>query len=371
MYKLAYLLPLGTSLVLLYLRQDLSHWWIYLIALVVAELLIWLFRYIFNKHTDTEFLSGYVTSVHHEFAWVERVERRTTEYDSKGNAHTRVTYDYVTHPDTWYWKLNTGRTNAIGRATFENMCQLFGTGLHFESVYHPNCVSGGDGERCEWNGDEFDTQTVTYKHPYINPVKNSHSIFRSEKITKERAKELGLYRYPKIEGREQEVVRAGAHFEWKQNFESVLDAFQRLNAFCGLEHQIHVYVLLFDAKLHGLEIVEAQRAYWDGGNKNEFVVCLGIEGADKVAWCNTFSWMDYDAPTLGVATRSYFNEHPDLDLLSFSTWLRNNLDKWKRKEVKDFKYLGVNLSPWQTFGLLLIAAALSGVIVWIMLQFFS
>lgn len=365
MYKVAYLLPFGTVLVMLAMRQDLQHWWIYLIMLVCAELLLWLIRFIFNRHSDTEFLSGYVMSVHHEFPWVERVERHETVYDSKGNAHTKVRVDYVRHPDAWYWVLNTGRRDGISHSTFEHMCLLFGTGRQFECVSHVNCVSGGDGEYCVWNGNEYDTQTVTYKHPYVNPIKNSHSIFNTSKITKERAKELGLYRYPKIKGWDQEVVRSGDHFEWRQDFQEVLAAFQRLNAFCGINHQIHVYVLIFDANLHGVEIVESQRAYWEGGNKNEFVVCLGVEGADKVVWSHSFSWMDFDAPSLSVATRSYFIEHPNLDLLAFASWLRNNLDKWKRKEAKDFKYLGVNLSNVQTFFFMLIAVAFSAIIVWI------
>lgn len=369
MYKLAYLLPFGTTLVLLVMRQDLHNWWIYLIMLVCSELLLWLFRYIFNKHTDAEFLSGYVTSVHHEFPWVERVERHETVYDSKGNAHTKVRVEYVTHPDSWYWVLNTGRREGIGYSTFEHMCMLFGTGCQFEHVYHPNCVSGGDGEYSVWNGNELDTQTVTYKHPYVNPIKNSHSIFRTEKITKERAKELGLYRYPKIKGWEQEVVRSGDHFPWRQNFEEVLAEFQRLNAFCGQDWQIHVFVLIFDANLHGVEIVEYQRAYWEGGNKNEFVVCLGVDDNNQVVWSNSFSWMDFDAPTLSVAARSYFIEHPDLDLRAFAHWLRANLDKWKRKEAQDFKYLGVNLSNVQTFFFVLIAAAFCALMVWIVSQF--
>lgn len=369
MYRIAYLLPFGTVLVLLALRQDLSNWWVYLVALGSAELLLWLIRYIFNKHTDTEFLSGYVTSVHHEFAWVERVERTVTERDSNGNTYTRVRVDYVHHPDAWYWKLNTGRTEHIYHATFESMCDRFGTGLQFERVYHANCVSGGDGEFSEWDGDELNTQTVTYKHHYVNPLKNSHSIFKTRKITKAKAKELGLFRYPKIKGFDQEVVRSGEHFEWRQNFQDVLAAFQRLNAFCGCEHQIHVFVLLFDANLHSVDIVESQRAYWDGGNKNEFVVCLGMDGPDKVEWCHSFSWMDYDAPALSVATRSYFIEHPILDLLAFENWLRGNLDKWHRKEARDFKYLGVNLSNVQSAFFIVFGLLFSAAIVWIFFQF--
>ena len=71
------------------------------------------------------------------------------------------------------------------------------------------------------------------------------------------------------------------------------------------------------------------------------MVCLGVDG-DKVAWCHTLSWMD--APTLDVAVKDYFLHNPSLRLTSFVSWLRDHLDLWKRKEFKDFKYLGWNMS---------------------------
>ena len=71
------------------------------------------------------------------------------------------------------------------------------------------------------------------------------------------------------------------------------------------------------------------------------MVCLGVNG-QKVKWCEALSWMDL--PDLSLKTRDYFINHEDLDLLNFVKWLRNHLNSWKRKEFKDFKYLGTNMS---------------------------
>ena len=113
----------------------------------------------------------------------------------------------------------------------------------------------------------------------------------------------------------------------------------------GDQREIHAYILLFpDSKK--LEITARQRDYWKGLHKNEFVVCLGLQGR-KVAWCNTLSWMD--APTLDLAVKDYFHHHKeDIYLPSFIQWLRDNLYLWKRKEFHDFKYLGRKMSLGET-----------------------
>jgi hypothetical protein len=112
-------------------------------------------------------------------------------------------------------------------------------------------------------------------------------------------------------------------------------------------------VLLFDAS-QGVGVALKQQSYWKGGNKNEFVVCLGVDYGDipqsmlhdrkaTVKWCKAFSWCD--APTLESATESWFIANSELRLDSYAAWLRDHLGLWKRKEFSDFKYLGVTLSP--------------------------
>lgn len=368
MYIVAYFLPLVVTAVLLALRLDFGNWWVYLIMLTVAELLLWMFRAIFKKHTAKEFISAHVTSVHHEFPWVEKRERHETVRDRNGNSHTETRIEYINHPDNWYWALNNGHCQAISDELFDYWCDAFGTGVEFEAVHHPNCVSGGDGECCLWDGDPYNTQTVTYKRKYYNPIRYSHSIFKTEFIGKKQAQEMGLYDYPPIDDFDQEVVLDKDNLLSESIAEEVQQEFQLLNAFDGCDHQVHVFVLLFDATKYTLAVVEDQRNYWFNGNKNEFVVCLGVEG-NQVKWSNTFSWMDFETPTLGIATNSYFLEHKEFDLLKFVEWLKSSLSLWKRKEAKDFKYLGINLSPKQTAGFFAIAAALSAIIVWITLQF--
>jgi len=47
-----------------------------------------------------------------------------------------------------------------------------------------------------------------------------------------------------------------------------------------------------------------------------------------------------------TALESWYLEHRELDFVKLSNWLEENVSAlWKRKEFKDFKYLGKKLSP--------------------------
>ena len=107
-----------------------------------------------------------------------------------------------------------------------------------------------------------------------------------------------------------------------------------------------------------IEISELQRSYWKGGNKNELVVCLGIDST-KVKWCNAFSWCD--VPTIDVKTETYFTQNDTLDLKAYSDLLRESLDngEWVRKKFEDFSYLKPELSLTQQIWILVISILLN------------
>ena len=211
------------------------------------------------------------------------------------------------------------------------------------------------------------TKTLTFSHRYRNYMRYSNSVMRFREVTPQDVKDKHLFDYPKppkyydqkvvLEQPDVDLVTADAQ-----------EAFQRLNAFCGERHEIHVFVLLFDATKQGVEAAELQRAYWEGGNQNEFVVCIGVDKDGTVKWSDAFSWMD--VPTLSVATRQYLTQNPKLDLVALAQWIRDNLDKWKRKNFEDFKYLGTNFSPAQekwfvTISVLLCAVAVTLAIMYV------
>jgi len=353
MYKISYAIPVVALIIAACIGIDPEYWWAYLLIVGAMEGLIGWAYYEFTR--AKEYLSGYVTSVSHFFPWVEKVVKKETKYDEKGNSYTVEKVEYVEHPDEWNWSLNTGRSQSISEYTFNRMCGIWQTGKYYFETYQTNKVSGGGGESCHWNGIEEDTETVTYTHKYKNPVRYSNSLFNSHFLTDNaQARQLGLFDYPAIHSNDQEVILYHKELETPLEYEQANIALQRLNAFMGKACQIHVFILLFKAE-QGMEIAQKQRDYWKGLNKNEFVVCLGVNG-QEVEWCQALSWMD--VPVLGVKTEAYFREYSFLDLLSFVKWLRENLDSWKRKEFKDFEYLGTNMSKGHNLSFWLISLSL-------------
>ena len=355
MHRIAYLFPLLTIGLLVILFRNYDQWWMYLIMAVVSELVLWL---IMRRVSRTkEYLSGYALNVQHHEPWVERVERLETYTDRRGNTRTRRVVDYRRHPDVWVMPLNTGIGTYISPEVYNHYRAKWRTPEHWINPPHYNCVSGGGGQLYEWNGVYEDAATHTYKGLYVNYIANSNSIFRKERLIKEDIKRYGLIDYPKIEKQylEQEVVlRSPKLPEWVQFSPKSQRAFQLINAFAGNKHQIHIFVLVFDAA-QGITTAFKQQAYWKGGNKNEFVVCLGVDFSQidpqksvsenphpTIKWCKAFSWCD--VPQLESATESYFIENKELNLLAYAKWLREHIGLWKRKEFKDFQYLGVRLS---------------------------
>ena len=119
----------------------------------------------------------------------------------------------------------------------------------------------------------------------------------------------------------------------------------------GARKQFRMYVLVF--RNQPLEISEKQKSYWQGGNKNEFVICLGYNTkTGNIDWCNPFSWCD--KPDLEIATKRYFRENPKMNLANYPMWLESHLNLWKRKEFKDFDYIENELTKGQSIALFII-----------------
>lgn len=360
MYYLSYAIPVVALIVALCCGLDPESWLAYLLITAAAEGLLYVL--LSRLSSATEFLSGYVNNVVHLNAWTEKVVKTVTKHDSKGHSYTTDEVRYVKHPDEWFWHLNTGYKQSISETLFLEMCNRWGTEIQYFNTNHQNCVSGGGGEECFWNGNELDTQTVTYTHRYKNPVRYSDSLFKSNFIDKTQVQQLGLFEYPQVSRfGDQKVILYDDNLPEPPCYESANAELQRLNAFMGSTHEIHVFILLFQAE-KGVEIAQKQRDYWKGLNKNEFMVCLGVSD-QKVKWCEALSWMDL--PNLSLETREYFIKNEDLNLLHFVKWLRDHLDSWKRKEFKDFQYLGTNMSKGKSY-LYWIISIIMGILVFVL-----
>jgi hypothetical protein len=186
---------------------------------------------------------------------------------------------------------------------------------------------------------------LVWKHTYQNKILASHSIFKFEDIDDDDADSLGLFRYPNVNDNDQDVIlgfRAG---------KEVHKQFKYINSIYGAIKQFRIYVLVFRDK--PLEISEKQKSYWQGGNKNEFVLCLGYNTKKgTIDWCNPFSWCD--KPELEVATKRFFRDNPRMDLSKYPVWLEKHINLWQRKQFSDFDYIKNEMTKGQSIALLII-----------------
>ena len=373
MTTLVYLLPILTCL-FLYSTMPVPLSWEYYVCCVggswlLTALIHWLMYR--SRISDDEFLGSYINKVTHEEAWTELVyyiERVPCGKDSNGNTIyknvQRVRHVY--HPELWEMFSSYGTVQRISYSYYDHVRSTWGTpesrmhftganivgGVRFGQSYTfediLSCYAPEENPLLDAN---FSSRffPLTEEHEYENKVRNSHSIFKFEEISAKRAKELGLFDYPPVKHNYQECILG------RQFSEEVHRQYELFNAWFGFRHQLHVFILCFDA-VKGMGIAEKQRAYWEGGNRNEFVVCLGLDG-DTVRWCHAFSWMD--EPVLSVKTEAYFRDHEQLDLSAFCTWLQENVTLWKRKDFHDFDYLTVSLTTTQNYLLLAFTLAVN------------
>lgn len=357
---LIYIIPFIVAIFLLFFFKKEVVWWEYLVVIAIPILISVIVRLIMVSYnnTDTEYLGDYITKVRHYDEWDEWIHRTCTRTVKVGNTTTTQTYDCSYrqyHPERWAYFDQDGEEHWLFfKEDFDKIVHKFNTPMVFVDMQRRYHRIDGDAQDYYWDGSEKTAWCVTHSHKYKNKLQNSRSIFNFEEIDEEYADSLGLYDYPaiEIETYDQSPILSKT-ISLPKNQE---DALRFTNGFYGKKHQFRVFVLLFENEF--IEISEKQRSYWKGGNKNELVVCLGVNN-NKVEWCNAFSWCD--VPTVDVKTESYFSEKDTLDLKAYSDFLRTSLENgdWERKNFDDFSYVKTELSMLQQLWIMIISVIIN------------
>ena len=351
-----YIIPFFVAIILFLFFRRKVVWWEYVVLIIPSllfSLLIKLCMVSYNV-SDTEYLGGYVTKIIYYEEWDEMVLRTKTRRvpcgrDSKGHTQYRTeTYtvwerDY--HPERWAYINNEDNfEHHISKELYNKIKFRLNSPTVFKDMKRNYHRIDGDAYVTMYDGSIEHLYDITWSHKYKNKVQASQSntIFKMLDIDKEMADSLGLYEYPEITDLAQNPI-LGRNVSKEE-----LQIFRYINAMKGKKNEFRTYILFFN--YDEFDKSELQKSYWQNGNKNEFIVCLGMKG-DSVAWTNSFSWCDM--PKLEIKTRSYFINNPKLDLVKYGTWLNNNIDEnWVRKEFDDFNYIDIELSTGQYIALL-------------------
>ena len=347
-----YFLPFIFAAVYLFIFREKLNIWFYVSLIGTSIFFTFVIKNIMVScnETDTEYYGGYISKITHYDEWDEWVHRTCTKrvYDgTDSEGHTKYRTEHYdcsyreVHPERWKYTDDNGIEHYFfSKAKFDQVKKEFGNPkMVFREMHRNYYKKDGDAQDYFYDGKVEHIRALTSKHDYKNKLISSKSIFNLEDIDKDEAKKIGLFDYPEIINDDQDVI-IGKCLPLKTH-----KKFKYVNSIYGSSRQFRIYLLIFDGKPYNIS--EQQRAYWQGGNKNEFVVCLGYDKNDnKITWCNAFSWSD--KPTLELATERFFRENNRFsDIDKYGDWLRRNLNLWERKKFHDFDYIETELSVWQ------------------------
>ena len=349
-----YIIPFITAMFLLIVFNKKMVWWEYAALILPSLLFVLLTRVIMvsANSNDTEYLGGYVNRITYYEPWDEMVEVRHTRTNSDGETEVYYTWEREYHSEAYTYVDNESKwEHHLSKKEYETIKKRMGNKTVFRDMHRDYHRIDGDAYDIFWDGKVETLYDITTPHSYTNKIKasQSHTIFKMGDISPEEAKEMGLYEYPEIYSMNQNpIIGRDVSDKDKQRIKYI-------NATYGEKYQFRTYILIYENK--DITISEIQKAYWQNGNKNEFVLCLGVQ-RDSVVWANAFSWCD--EPRLEVKARDYFIQNPKLDINQYGEWLQTQIPtQWDRKEFEDFAYIRVGLSQGQYIALIIIMIVLN------------
>jgi hypothetical protein len=319
-------------------------WWELLLPICISFIMTAGFKQLgeVSETTDTEYWTGWVVEVAHYERWNEAVSCRHPKYktDSKGKQVQdgyQHLYDVDDHPEYWEIIDSTGYQTHISHAEFNRLCEKFGN-KNFMNMHRSFHTINGNKYTSNFPGPDEKLEASSHMHSYENRVQASSSVFKFRKIEKEEKEERNLFDYPEIKGHHCSMILGYTDSVAEHKLEL-------LNARLGNTKQIRVWITVYHDS--SLETALAQQSYWQGGNKNELILAVGIDAEDKVQWGYVYSWTEKEVLKAECRDKITDQEGKKLNLSAMVDEVRPLIEKdWERKHFRDFNYLTVEPPNW-------------------------
>lgn len=232
--------------------------------------------------TDQETWSGHVTQVRHIPAWRERWKDTETRYTGSGEnrkSYTVTVTRYTNHPEKFLADTTISEHVEITSAQFRQWSSAWG----MQTVK-------GDRTTSKWgstmvSGDANDYVAQYSKEPLIpytelrswtNKLKANPGLFKFKDISPEQARQMGLFDWPA----NPDPYRSNRLLGYPHKISDY--ALDVVNSRIGPSRQANLIIIGFKDK--PATIADEQRAYWQGGKKNDIVLCVGND------WVRVFGW---------------------------------------------------------------------------------
>lgn len=345
---LALLIPIITVFYLILFQHRHLLWWEIGLTMLIPTLCIFGIKLISQESLmyTPEYWNSYVTRAEYFEEWDEEVSCRHPIYetetytDSKGNTHTTQVlvgyehpYDVEYHPEEWYLRGSGGESISCNATMFESLCTKW-SNKTFEDLHRDYHSNDGDKYFTVFDSSFSHIEPLASLHKYKNKVKCSDSVFQFKTID---PKKVTVYEYLK-------PVNWKCNYIYNWTNQADQELLQRWNSYLGRKKKVTLIVLPYVNK----SISEAydQEAYWKGGNKNEFITCIGIS-SNTVSWCHVISW----TPQTILKTQI---EREVVDLKNFNmnnliNYLGTTIDSSEgviRRDFEEFDYITVPVPLW-------------------------
>jgi hypothetical protein len=346
-------------------------WWETTVPVIVVAIFILIFKFCAesNLTRDTEYWTSYVVEARYYEAWDEWIER-TCEYacgedcDSDGNNCTTIYCEYDCsyreyHSEYWTVIDNLGNSYNISELEYRKLIKQFNQTPSFVDMHRDYDLNDGDMYNIFWPNTDASIETLITEHTYENRVQISSSVFNYPEVDSTDISRFKLYEYPQVINFNQDHL-LGMN---DRNIERKLDI---LNAKLGKKKQVKAFIAIYDGPITA---AQSQEAYWKGGNKNEFIVCIGLDKTKhKANWVHIISW-NLDK-TLNIKVRNYVMSQDTLNMSSLVDYMHIKIDThFKRQPFSEFSYLKIELTDGQMIAIWITSFILSfGIAMWIILN---
>lgn len=339
------LIPVFVVAILVIFFRSKMAWWEYLLVFGIPFITIAVCKFtsVISQTNTNECWNSYAIRACYYEAWDEWDNETCyrTVTDADGDSHTE-SYD-CSHRDYYpaYWEVedNIGGSYHIDQSYYKFLVSQWGQET-FEDMHRDYYTQDGDKYFSNYNNNFDKLLPLCTKHIYKNKVRSSKSIFNFQDVSKEDFARYGLYDYPnfKLLNSTQDLINYNPILGWNNIADS--KKLQRYNGALGSWKKVHMMILVFRDKPYEASLM--QEAYWKGGNKNEFVLCIGIS-KNKIKWTKVISWTDKQ--DLKVYVTRVVKEMDTLNMSAVIDIVAANVrTKFVKKDFHDFDYITIEPS---------------------------
>ncbi|MFW9871599.1 MAG: hypothetical protein ACFFG0_00700 [Candidatus Thorarchaeota archaeon] len=334
------IIPILIIIYLLIYHRKAIKWWEILaqfaVCLIVIAICITTVGYLQTK--DTEWWGNLgMKAIHDEPYDYMSICTRTVSCGK--DCTTLESYPCVESVSRHCWlRKDNGKNMHISYAKYKELVNRWGGKEKFIDMHRDYYSYDGDRYVINWNLNPLTSESIVTEHSYENKVAASSDVFNFPEVSKEDKEHYGLYDYPILSGYEQVTI---LDHEKNHVNKSYSKYWRFLNGKLGPSKQVRLWVLIF--RNQPLQAGHLQEAYWKGGNKNEFVYCIGVDKNENIKWGHIISWTE--SQVLKIEARDFVSNMGKLDLQVLAEWTDKEISsKFIRKPFKDFNYLQVKPS---------------------------